>query len=65
MMNFIRLIFGYCICCQRWFVYPRTRRQGSAYADDSQNFIRSCWRCYTHGEELWDEAWREYWSGCL
>lgn len=55
-------LFGYCECCERWFVYPKFRRQNSAYQDDRCNFVRCCLRCFEYREELWAEQWREYWS---
>ena len=58
-------VFGYCDCCERWFVYPKTRRQMTAYEDDSQNFIHCCERCFDERQASWAEAWWEYWSGVL
>lgn len=56
-MKLIKKILGYCPYCQRYFVYPRTRRQITAYADDSKNFEHSCRRCFEDNKEYWLDIW--------
>ena len=60
--KFIEYIFGYCDCCQHWFVYPRTRRRHTCYSDDEMNFTRLCKACFDKEEEYWDERWEDVYS---
>ena len=36
------------------------RRQGTAYVDDSLNWVVMCDSCHEHNEFMWEDMWREY-----
>ncbi|HEY5588242.1 MAG TPA: hypothetical protein VIK86_04710 [Candidatus Paceibacterota bacterium] len=59
-MKLFRRLLGYCSCCDRYFVYPKRRRQNTAYMNDKDNFNTLCLRCYDEREEYWQRCWDEY-----
>jgi hypothetical protein len=59
----LRRLFGYCTMCGRWFVWPKRRHQGTAYADKERNWIVACKRCHAFLQDYWNEQWREYYGG--
>lgn len=64
-MKNLKLWFGYCERCERWFVYPKKRRQSTTYENDSDNFTTCCMDCYLQGEEYWSERYEEYYRGLM
>jgi len=60
LISIFQKIFGYCGMCGQWFVYPKRRRQNTAYIDDEYNYITVCSECFERVEAYWEECWREY-----
>jgi hypothetical protein len=58
-------VFGRCLHCGAWFVYPPVRRRSTRYANDESNFVQMCDLCFDQQEALWKEMWSEYYSGLL
>lgn len=56
-------VFGYCGMCEartgkgRWFRYPYTARQNTAYEDDSKNFFFGCKECHRENDAHWEDMW--------
>jgi len=56
-----------CTYCHKWETLAtiRPRRMNTAYEYDPANIMVSCLSCWEHSEELWEEQWKEYYSGRL
>lgn len=62
----IQKILGYCDCpCHKryWFIYPKTIRMNTAYANEQQNWITCCEEFYEDEiAPMWEEAWEDYYN---
>jgi hypothetical protein len=56
-------MLGYCDKCDRFFVYPKTRRQNTAYVQEELNFIHCCADCFEDVEEQWADLWANHGYG--
>ena len=63
--NVFKKLFGYCVCCDRYFKYPKRRRINTAYEDDSMNYTRQCKECYDATIAYYEEMWADYYASRL
>lgn len=62
-MKIIKMLFGYCSHCERYFKYPKRRRINTCYEDDENNYSHECKECYERTIEYYDNMWNDYNSG--
>jgi hypothetical protein len=58
---------GICKACVYCFTITATiekRRLNTAYCDEEQNWITSCQECYDDLYAMYEEQWKDYYSGC-
>jgi hypothetical protein len=51
-----------CPMCEKRSKTVLPRRINTAYADDTQNYIVSCWHCWQRTLVYYDEMWRDYYT---
>jgi hypothetical protein len=49
-----------CPCCERLRTDVISRRQNTAYVDDTLNWLDSCLDCWLAADLYWAEMWDEY-----
>lgn len=59
---FLTVRAKYCSICG---APAERRRQNTAYADDSLNWVVQCDECFAETQAYWEERWAEYHADCL
>jgi hypothetical protein len=54
-----------CPFCKNFRENVERRRARTQYTDDEMNFIVSCEECYDKDCEHWEQAWCDYYAGCM
>lgn|GEM_PF-3439273 len=60
LVKLIRLIFGYCEACKKWFKYPYKGHIGTMYLEDENNYREVCKDCHKEFESYVKAQWDEY-----
>jgi hypothetical protein len=63
--KFLANLLGFCSYHCEFFQYQKHYRRNTAYVDDKMNYGYSRPCCIKEEDTMYEEMWKDYYSGCL